>query len=104
MNPDWLSLLKENHTRSMEVDELSEIIGGLQNLMRNQDVESLNKVYDVINEKSSSISIVCVLRATYAFRDKTPRWGELVNKSYRWIKSRGEDADDVLYGLTKNLV
>lgn len=99
MEKDWILLLREKHQTSLSIKDLTLIISGVQESMRAGDLESLTQALEVLNQDSSTVSLVCLLRSVYSARDSLPAWHRVLQNSRVWINSRGEVADKVLAGL-----
>ena len=99
MDNDWKDILIKKHTVSLSVEDLTKIISGIQHLMRNNEIDNLDDIFNIFNKYSSTISLVCALRSTFVFRDKLPCWKKPLINSSNWMKNRGENPDSILKGL-----
>lgn len=100
VNLNWLPLLIDNREKKISIDQMSEFSSGLIELMRNNDLQTVNKVLkEVITENSSIETIVTCLRTTFTIRYSLHNWKEALNISLKRVHDLGRNPNRVLIGL-----
>lgn len=78
---------------------MKEFICETHELMREDDVTTLNGMMLLPNEKSSKLVFVFFLRTTCTFKDRLPNWFVLRDNAVKWLTARGEKPESTLHGL-----
>jgi hypothetical protein len=97
---DWYAYLAKNRTSDLSREKMTEIILGMQNLIRTGNYQMLNSILQsMLVENSSPDTVVCLLRSTYIARANIKGWSKLAEKAKSWLNQRGFSADKLLLGI-----
>ena len=96
---DWLDDFMATHETGPSDGVGSRFINGFHELMRANDLKTLNEILLLPNEKSSKYTLVFFLRTSSIFKYRLSNWFVLRDNAIKWIEYRGGNPERTLTGL-----
>lgn len=97
---DWFSLIKKKHRDELTEDEMTLVIKGMHDLIRQGSLNYINDILaSTLTSASSAESIVTLLRSSFPVKEQLSNWMPLLRKAKSWLSSKGMNPDLVLIGM-----
>jgi hypothetical protein len=96
------NILKFKNSEDLSIPEIAIVIQQLIDLVNERKFGIIDKILiDNLNEKTSIILIVTLLRTTFCVADELENWSNLLESSKIWLRNRGANEQKILKGLNK---
>ncbi len=97
----WLKEFASKANAAFSAKDILPLVSGLRSLFTEKNYSAVDQLLCVVELKTfSSTALATLARTTFPARDKLHNWDASLTRIQNYLKSRGEDADHILRGLT----